>query len=352
MALAISCSAGDDIVFSFEDRASIDFFPESYQLHDGETVIDSLTGVIDLVIKDCGLLLSSVSGDSGYVSAYSYDGKEYQGSLFEKGRAGGEFLSPKSFGALGLTNGPHNSIGCTVDGNGDLIRIDFAQSFESGHPVFEVFWTKPTVQAPKMFVIDSSKILVKDIDRYFTGFDRYVINSDRGISSIPDIDGIARARVGDDSRVNVLTTLLAYNANSGIAVEAGVQVGAIHLYSLSGDFAKTLIISHEANVSDVLRQADSKIRDQFVHLCAYDDFFAAMYCNATEREQASGLVRQSVLVFDWDGHPLCRYNLDIQASSFDFDIGRQRLYVLDPMDERIVSYCLSDMWPVPTSKDV
>lgn len=108
-----------------------------------------------------------------------------------------------------------------------------------------------------------------------------------GVNDVPEhLKFLNKVSVKNPDDINVLSTLVAFDSERQLVVEAGLQQNSIQLYSLFDDFARTIIIGkHLMSIEQLAAERDDLIRDQYVHINAYDSYFAALYYDATEEEQ-------------------------------------------------------------------
>lgn len=338
-----ACITGTNDEFTFEIKESITNFPNVYHLEGGTPVNVPSIGIIDIAVKDSLLLLSSINDDDGYLSVYDPNNASIIGSGFKKGRAGGEFNGPKSFGALGLTCSDDGQKACTIDGNGDLVVIDIEESLNSGGTTFDIFAKKPGMSAPKMILINDSTAFVKSVNTEGNGFERSLLERKGNRIAIQTTQSLDCIHVQNSDKLNIISTLPAYNNKLQVIAEACLQLSLIHLYSIDGNVSKTLITGNSVSINQISKIREQDIREQYLHICAKEQFFAALKYDASEKEQLSGKVLPCIQLFDWDGNPLCEYHLPIPASTFDIDVKNKELYVFDRATEMIIKFNLNDL---------
>ena len=96
------------------------------------------------------------------------------------------------------------------------------------------------------------------------------------------------------------------------------------------------------SIEQLAAERDDLIRDQYVHINAYDSYFAALYYDATEEEQYKEEKLPRLQFFSWNGDPICELLLPFPASSFDIDHSKGKMYFLDPISESINECPLPD----------
>lgn len=334
--IAVSCSRNASTIVAFPEVKNIDHIQNVFELTDFHSVPINTIGLIDLAVYDTLLLVSSSSEKEKYVTAYDIIEYNKVGSVFNKGRAKGELNGPKSFSSMGVDcQGEHIYV-YVFDGQQNLIKVDLDNSLRSGNTVFETIESDTRLIAPRITFLDGSSLMITSLDE----------NNCRKIRSIRDDDGTIRTTknqsylndysVRNPKDINAISTLSSYGKKYRRIVEAGLQLNSIHIYSLLGDFAKTIQLGKPLSVESILSTRESHIKDQFGHLVAYDDFFALLYYNASESEQLDARVTPTLLLFQWDGTPLAEFRVPFSASSFDIDLRTGELYLLDRQSDSIV----------------
>lgn len=149
-----------------------------------------------------------------------------------------------------------------------------------------------------------------------------------GVNDVPEhLKFLNKVSVKNPDDINVLSTLVAFDSERQLVVEAGLQQNSIQLYSLFDDFARTIIIGkHLMSIEQLAAERDDLIRDQYVHINAYDSYFAALYYDATEEEQYKEEKLPRLQFFSWNGDPICELLVPFPASSFDIDHSKGKMY--------------------------
>lgn len=165
-----------------------------------------------------------------------------------------------------------------------------------------------------------------------------------GVNDVPEhLKFLNKVSVKNPDDINVLSTLVAFDSERQLVVEAGLQQNSIQLYSLYDDFARTIIIGkHLMSIEQLAAERDDLIRDQYVHINAYDSYFAALYYDATEEEQYKEEKLPRLQFFSWNGDPICELLVPFPASSFDIDHSKGKMYFLDRISESINECPLPD----------
>ncbi len=341
--IVVSCENKSSTTVSFPQRIVVENFSRVDSLPVCRTFSVEAVGLIDIAVKNRLLLLASSSDRDKYISAYSLDDGTLVGNALKKGRANGELRGIKSFGALGLRPYRDKLYSYTFDGQNNLIRIDLTESFKQKHTVFDMILERASLEIPYAFFCSDSLFLITSAAKDFKSRNRTLLYAN-GVKDVPEhLKFLNKASVKKPDDINVLSTLVAFNPERQLVVEAGLQQNSIQLYSLYDDFARTIIIGKRLmSIEQLTAEKDDLIKDQYVHINAYDSYFAALYYGATEEEQYKGEKFPRLQFFSWNGEPICELLLPFPALSFDIDCSKGNVYFLDRISESIYECSLPD----------
>ena len=336
MMIAVSCGKNSFTTMAFPDTITVDKFRKNASVSDYETLSINASGIIDISVKNRLLLVATSSDKEKYVTAFGTDNFRKVGSVFNRGKAAGEFAGPKSFSAMGLEDSENGLFAHTFDGQQNLIRVDLEESFRQGFTVFDILSEKMDLTTPRVIFRNDSTLLIISLDNDFRSRARSIRHSDGSTETLPHQEYLNTVKVRNPDDIHVISTLAAYSDQYDRVVEVGMQLNSIQLYSLTDDFAKTIIFGNRPlSIEEVTSTKQSQIKDQYVHVNAYDDFFAALYYDATEKEQMSNGKTPRLQFFSWEGEPLCEMSVSFPASSFDIDSTNGIVYFLDRNSDSI-----------------
>jgi hypothetical protein len=343
LVIAASCESKHQTTIAFPQKVFVGSFPQRDSLYSNKTFRVETVALIDIAVKNRLLLLASSSDENKYISAYSLDDGSLVGSALKKGRANGELRGAKSFVALGLREYDDKLYSYTFDSQNNLIRIDLTESFSQNHTVFDVIAERSRLEMPRAIFCRDSVFLITSVSEDLKRRNRMLLH-ENGTSDVPahlQLLNDASVRKSDD--VNILSTLVAFNPNLQRVAEAGLQQNSIQLYSLYDDFAKTIVIGkRQMPIEELETTKQDLIRDQYVHVNAYNKYFAALYYDATEKEQHNKEKLPRLQFFSWEGEPICELLISFPASSFDIDCQKKKIYFLNRDSESITECSLPD----------
>lgn len=189
--------------------------------------------------------------------------------------------------------------------------------------------------------------MCRNISGHASSQERYLlVNGKRKV--VPSMETLNKAKIpvkGDGYLFNILSSFVAYDANRDLVVEASIMLNTINVYSLGGTFEKTICLGKSLdNISDMCHAGLLGLKETFVRLRLYDDFFVVMYSGGKQiRMDDSNLPAPRIYIFDWECNPLAELKLPERASVFDIDLQNGELYTLDRSEEIIRKYDIKDV---------
>ena len=150
--------------------------------------------------------------------------------------------------------------------------------------------------------------------------------------------------VKDGFMFNVLSSFPAYDASRDIVIEASMMLNTIDLYSLQGDFEKTVCLGRKADdIEKICSGGIQGLRSTFTRPILFDDFFAVMYKGGlTITPPMYKAPDPRIYLFGYDGSPKAELVMHEGASAFDIDADGGFLYTLDRERELIQRYDISE----------
>ena len=167
--------------------------------------------------------------------------------------------------------------------------------------------------------ISDSVFFCKESSPDFTQQKRYLAGKTAGMLP-PVIERLNEAKVSDSKDINIISTIAKMSRVNERIVEMPIGLNYINIYSLNGDFARTVCVGDE--LDDISEIEDRK---EWNRMYTYAD------------------LRLSILLFDWDGKPLAELKLTRFVNSFDIDMVNKTLYVFDVYNDKMFAYDLSEV---------
>lgn len=333
------CRRNTASVMVFDDIEYVRSFPETLSLPEGDEVRIDKIGIQDLRLYDTLMLVSSKDAD-GFVSVFGLTGLKELGKMFYRGNGPGELLSPPFFSMMQIVHRDSLDVALLNDGRGHLLGWDIRESCDD--PDIVIFKDSIPMDAFYSLYINDSTFLCRVINGDERGQTRFLdVGGEK--KTTPPMETLNKASIpgpGEGYFFNIMSSLSGYNYQNGVVVEASLMLNTINMYTLDGSFEKTVCIGKKVdNIDDVYRSGFRGMKDTFICLRMYEDFFAVMYSGGRMFGLGpSGTARPKIYLFDWSGSPISEIVLPARAHCFDFDMKNNMLYALDREDETVYAY--------------
>lgn len=340
------CRQSPASYMAFDDVTYVHSVKNSIKLEHGETVEIDKIGIQDIFISDSLLFVSSPDAD-GLISVYELPDMEYCGKFFCKGNGPGELLNAPFFGSVKVLDTEYGKNMLIGDGKGKMLSWEISSPFQDRSHDVAVYRDSIPLDSFYSIYINDSTIMCRNISGHASSQERYLlVNGKRKV--VPAMETLNKAEIpvkGDGYLFNILSSFVAYDAKRDIVVEASIMLNTINVYSLGGTFEKTICLGKSLdNISEICHAGLHGLRQTFVRLRLYDDFFAVMYSDGKHiRMDDSDLPAPRIYIFDWECNPLAELKLPESASVFDIDLQNGELYTLDRSEEIIRKYDIKDV---------
>lgn len=331
---------------AFDDVTYVHSVKNSIKLEHGETVEIDKIGIQDIFISDSLMFISTPDAE-GLISVYELPDMEYCGKFFCKGNGPGELLNAPFFGNVKVLDTESGRTMLIGDGKGKMLRWDISAPFLGRNHDIAVYRDSIPLDSFYSIYINDSTIMCRNISGDGGGQERYLlVDGKRKVVPAMETLNMAEIPAKDDGYLfNILSSFSAYDAKRDIVVEASMMLNTINVYSLDGTFEKTICLGKSLdNIADICHSGLRGLRQTFVRLRLYDDFFAVMYSGGKQisqddREQPA----PKIYIFDWECNPLGELKLAKRASVFDIDLQNGELYTLDRSEEIVRKYDIKDV---------
>lgn len=333
--LAVSCSSRGGGSMTFGDVTIVDDFPEVMELDAGSAEIVNLDvpGIIDIISRD-SILMAVSTREAPIVSLFEYSTLRPRGEFMRHGNGPKEllpFYMPTGYESRFF----HQNDSLFVDivnGNKNTLRWNVSSAYcDSLERVSEM---PPISAAASLFGwrLNDSTVLSRRLENSSTQLVRclYVNGKLQTPSFLEELNKAEIDTPNNGYMINILSSLVGYNPKSDIVADIAIVLDVINLYSLSSDFRRTIQLAKKPmsiEKAETTVKLTSKLPRSIWYAAPYDDFFAVLYGREEQRE---------ILLFSWNGVPLCKYILHEPVSAFD--INGNCLLVLDSDSETIHKY--------------
>ena len=335
--LAISCSSAGKKYFAFEETEYVNGFRKTEKAGQADTLWDiDAIGITGIKASEDWILLAAVDS-GGCLSAYSKDGRTKLKTFLNTGRGGGDVLYRPYISWFDFMKDDNGHILAGIyDFKGNYLEYDVTATVYSGKPEWRIIADSlATGYGARYFKVNDDILIGRKLNTGYTGYERFFVDAySKAINHCP-----ATEYLNDISALdyNYLSTL--FLSNGETIAEVGTSLNVIHLYSLKGDFMKTVAVGKPVN----LRTAEPEERGRtYCDAKAYENFIAALHIDTSFENIDTGKAPLPHLhFFSWDGIPLADLSLPVHTMYFDVDIPEKRLYIVENDTEKVMRYDIS-----------
>ena len=328
----VACTGGKAGTVSFDNVDYFSEFPVSAILEEGEIFDVGAVGINDIDAED-GLLLVSSMDKEKQINVFDEISKENKGGFFSLGNGPGEvpfYIFFNNFTILTTDRGP---IGYLYEDTGKLSVVDIRESANNGFPA--ILAEKNLENGLRIcFPVSDDSYLCHKWNASWSGLTRFILD-EHGHRTLPIFGQLDSARISVPSegfRFNILGTSVSACPALGMAAECSLRLNTIHIYSLSGDKAKTLCYGSRIDDFRRLESLDiAQYPKTFSLMHAYHFGFSCLY-SASE-----------LMLFNWDGEPAAKLSLGRKVYSYDIDSATGLLFTVSDEDELIRKYDINNI---------
>ena len=337
--MSISCQ--EHSYFAFDRTTQVKSFPIVYKLGSPDTLEIGAVGIQGIEVFKDFIMVSSFDS-AGCLSVYTKDGKPVSNPFLKIGRCPGEvmfrpFMSWFSF----RENSAGEMLAGLFDFKGNYMEYNINQSMESGAASWKCLADSlPVSYGARYFSAGDGTLICRKKNNEDSGYERFLTDCSGKVLCPPAMTYLNSFSAAES---NLLSTLILVNTDRKIVAELGSRLSVIHLYSLSEDFMSTVMTGKRPeDLQEIGTLSPEDMPKAYYEAKGYDDFFAALYLGTTVGDLNEGRVPEPQLqIFVWDGTPVASVPLPVGTMYFDIDIYEGRLYIVDGMTEKLLSYDVS-----------
>lgn len=192
--------------------------------------------------------------------------------------------------------------------------------------------------------VDDSSFFYKEAEASHTRQIRFMA----GKPELPfAVRRLNEAVVDNEKDINIISTISKMNHANRRIVEMPIGLNYINMYSLSGDFAKTICIGNKLDdIADIEEEKEWNRIYTYADLRVFKDFWGVVSVKEDMKTFQTGRKKYpSVLLFDWEGNPLAELKLNRFVNSFDIDLVHKTLYAFDVYNDEIFTYDVAGVLP-------
>lgn len=343
MCCACSSTTSD---LPFEDVEYVKEFPVVYDVRNGEVVETGRIGLQDIMLCGNDTMLISTQNSGGYITAMNLDDRTMSADFFRQGNGPGELLYAPFFGNVSKTSQGNGTALILSDGKGNMLKWKLDGLFRDTQPDVEVISDSLAAGMFYTLYVNDSTYICRTLSGDSSRQIRYLQSGTERITtkSMEKLNGRSIPVKRDGYLFNILSSFSRYNASKDIVIEASLMLNTIDMYSLSGDFEKTICIGKRADDIDTICDNGAKaLKETFTRLILKDNFFAVMYSGG-KQFPLPGMKAPDpkIYLFGYDGSPKVELVMHEGASVFDIDADGGFLYTLDRERELIRRYDISE----------
>lgn len=345
-AICCACSSMSSDL-PFDDVEYVEAFPVVYDVRDGKVVETGRIGLQDIMLCGDDTLLISTQDSDGYITAMNLDDGTLSAGFFRQGNGPGELLYAPYFSSVSMTGGGDGAALILGDGTGNMLKWKLDGLFRDTQPDIETVADSLAAGMFYTLYVNDSTYICRTLSGDSSRQIRYLQRGTERVTtkSMEKLNGRSIPVKGDGYLFNVLSSFSRYSASKDIVIEASLMLNTIDLYSLQGDFEKTVCLGRRADDIDRICSGGARnLKETFTRLILQDDFFAVMYKGGLQFPlPGQGSPDPRIYLFDYDGSPKAELVMHEGASVFDIDADGGFLYTLDRDRELIQRYDISSV---------
>lgn len=188
-------------------------------------------------------------------------------------------------------------------------------------------------------IFSDSTYLYRAISAHEDEQTRFVVKNGEQVCS-PSVDILNKVQIPAGEDFNILSSIMAYNKNNDLILEAPVCLNTLNIYNVDGSVEQSVCYGTERwSIQNVLRKSRNDRYYTFENPRIYDNCCAVLWLGDTKKAYFSeNRNNASILVFDLDGNGLAKFDFDFMITNFEIDTQGHRLYVRDDKDGYIYAY--------------
>jgi len=323
--------------FAFKEHVYVSEFPQTCTIENPEVIEIDAIGVNGLkCVRD--YLLVSTFNPEGTLAAFTKDGKPVSEPFLKVGRGPGEVLFPPYMSWIDFHDDGKTVFAGMYNQKGAYIDYDILKSIEDEVASWTCVMDSLSMESGARYMRCGQETLIcRKSCPQKTGYERFLLDKFGNKTSNTSMEYLNSISSTDH---NILSTLILSSPDGKNIAELGSRINVVHVYSVSDDFQKTLVIGDWLKpIKELEKQEEEDMLKYFYDAKAYDSFFAALYLGCKISELDNGTFPYpTIYIFDWAGKPLAEIKLPVQTLCFEVDAAEKDLYIVDYETERIFRY--------------
>lgn len=323
----------------FDNVEYVTEFPKSFNLSN-KTVPDiDVIGITNFTVYDSNIIFSTKRKDSLWF-VFSLPDYYYRGSFLSNGNGPFEFVqSPRVNAGKLFKENEELFVGIYDFQKGRVFKLNIDRTLNEKKLTISVLNDSLPAFLFNFMIIENDKYFCKEVNNNHTQQIRYILENNKRTTPVV-LEKLNQASINEGEDINILSTMTNMNYDNGIIVEMPIGLNYINMYSLDGDFSKTVCISDKLDNIEKIQNKDRWDRIYtFADLRIFENFWGVIQIDEEEKTYQMGRKKlPKIYIFDWQGKPLAELKLDHFITSFDIDLKNGVLYTFDVHSDELYKY--------------
>ncbi len=284
-----------------------------------------------------------VNTENGW-AVYSLDGKRKYGECMRVGQGPGEFISyvPYVNDCFFTHEGDSLFVYAPSNPRNTVFKLNITRFLNDNDVIPYSVMESKYISSNSWATIPcgNGRVLLNRANDYFTGLNHLMYENDT-VHQLPitrEIDEITVGKGGNHEDVNIIGSVIHYNAAADKFVETMVDFNQINIYSADGTEGKTICVGKKLDdIRHVEQTPRESRRRAYMTSAAWDEGFGAIYIgDLWPLEDQPG--KSQIQFFDWEGNPKYLVELPYIVFAFDINFKNNVLYVIHQSEDRLIAY--------------
>lgn len=330
------CTPREDVFLRFPQVDFVERFDTTLTLQPVETSIDAI-GNESLKVLDSVLIV----GHSDHWSFFSLEDGHSLGECLSRGQGPDEFLKIPRPGAVTFYTANDTLFGLLPDPlRHRIMLLNVSRFLHDGKTCFKPYDVACLNSGTwEVIAIDTTSVLFT-MPNFSATRQLRMISIGDSVTELSVARCLNAVEVGDGADMNILSQIVRYHPGHRKVVEGMIALNAINLYSVDGDWSKTVCVGSELwPVTSV--EETSRFNRIFTNggVSCWDSGFGTLWVNRDEKSyQMSHAETTTLHFYNWEGYPVAEAVVDRDLSCFDMDFEHGILYGVDRYEDTIVAY--------------
>ena len=329
---------------AFDDIKYVTEFPQSFKLTDKIVPDIDVIGITNFTVYDSNIIFSTKRKDSLWF-VFSLPDFYYRGSFLSNGNGPFEFVQSPRVNAGKLFKENEELFAGIYDfQKGRVFKLNLDRTLNEKKLTISVLNDSLPAFLFNFMIIENDKYFCKEVNNNHTQQIRYILENNKRTTPVV-LEKLNQASINEGEDINILSTMTKMNYDNGIIVEMPIGLNYINMYSLDGNFSKTVCIGDKMDNIEKIQNKDRWDRIYtFADLRIFENFWGVIQIDEGEKTYQMGRKKlPKIYIFDWQGKPLAELKLDHFITSFDIDLKNGVLYTFDVHSDEFYKYDVKEI---------